>query len=223
MAVITISRQHGSWGDEIAARVCEMLGYRFFDKRLMAEVASEMALAPSEVVDFSEDTYKVEGFLERLLGRGGPRVVARVGTWQETPSGARTKELLELDETDAVSLVKGTIEAAYRHGNLVIVGRGGQVVLKDKPDVLHVRLEAPLEVRVQCLQEREKLDRGMAQELVATRDKATTAYLRRFYDVDGANPLLYHMTLNTGKLTVDTAAHLIVNAVSYLPSVAPRA
>jgi hypothetical protein len=104
------SRQHGSWGDEIAVRVCEMLGYRFFYKRLMAEVASEMALAPTEVVDFSEDTYKVEGFLERLLGRSTPRVVARVGTWQETTSGARTKELLELDETDAISLSRSNFQ-----------------------------------------------------------------------------------------------------------------
>jgi cytidylate kinase len=55
MAVITISRQYGSPGNEIAVRVCEILGYHYFDKRLMAQVASEVGLSEQEIVDFSEE------------------------------------------------------------------------------------------------------------------------------------------------------------------------
>lgn len=216
MAVITISRQYGSRGDKIAARVCEMLGYRFFDKRLMARVASEVGLAENELVDFSEDDYKVRSFLDRLLRLDNPRIISRVGTWQETTSGSKVKAVAELDETHAIAMVQSTILAAYQRGNVMIVGRGGQAILKDKPDVLHLRIEAPQEVRVQYVQDQENLDPGAAQELVTNRDKAAAAYLKNFYDIDWADPLHYHMVINTGKWEVEAAAHLIVTAVSYL-------
>ena len=82
MAVITFSRQYGSGGDEVADRVRERLGYRYFDKRLMAQVASEMGLSEGEIVDFTEADYEVRGFFDRLFGRRSPRVVAEVSTWR---------------------------------------------------------------------------------------------------------------------------------------------
>ena len=59
MAVVTISRQFGSGGDEIADRVCKLLGYHYFDKALMRRIATEASLSPTEIVDFSEDNYKI--------------------------------------------------------------------------------------------------------------------------------------------------------------------
>lgn len=59
MAVITMSRQYGSGGDEIAVRVCELLGYRYFDKALMAQIAAETALWEGPIVDYSEDDHRV--------------------------------------------------------------------------------------------------------------------------------------------------------------------
>lgn len=69
MAVITISRQCGSGGDEIASQLCRSLGYRRFDDKLMAQLVHQAGLAPNEVADFSEDGYPVRGFLDRLRGR----------------------------------------------------------------------------------------------------------------------------------------------------------
>jgi CMP/dCMP kinase len=59
VAVVTISRQYGSGGREVAARLCELLGYRYFDKDLMSEVAHEVGLSPQEIVDFPEDQHQV--------------------------------------------------------------------------------------------------------------------------------------------------------------------
>jgi len=70
MAAITISRQIGSGGDAIAARVCEILDYQYFDKRLMTQVAEEVGLSERELVDYSEDHYTVQNFIERLLRPG---------------------------------------------------------------------------------------------------------------------------------------------------------
>jgi cytidylate kinase len=106
MAVITISRQFGSGGDEIAAKVCYMLEYLYFDKQLMLQVAADMGLSEYEVVDFSEDTYKMRGFVDRVLSWRGPRMVARVDTWKQEPTGTVTKEVIELDEANSVAFAQ---------------------------------------------------------------------------------------------------------------------
>ena len=223
MAVVTISRQYGSGGDEIAYRVCEELGYRYFDKRLMAQVASEMGLSESEIIDFSEDNYQARSFLERLFGRRSSRVVVETGTWTRDATGARAVQIEQLDEEWCVRMVKGAIEAAYGQGDVVIVGRGGQAILQDKPNVLHVRIEAPLNARVTRVRYQEpsglapEFERQAARETVNTRDRAAEAYLRRFYDVDWTDPSLYHLVIDTEKWSIEPAACLIVQAVNCLP------
>jgi cytidylate kinase len=218
MAVITISRQYGSGGDEVAARVCELLDYRYFDKRLMNQLAIEAGLSPTEVVDFSEDNYKVQGFLKRLFERRGARAVARVSTWTDGPGGIKIEHEAELDEAQSITFVQSTIQAAYAMGNIVIVGRGGQALLAGKTDVLHVRIEAPLADRDLRVHEQEKLSLGYAQDVVVKHDRAAAAYLKRFYEIDWADPALYDLIVNTGKLGIEGAVQVIVRAVNYLPS-----
>jgi hypothetical protein len=92
MAVITISRQYSSRGDEIAARVCVMLGYRYFDKRLMAQIASETGFSESEMIDFSEDDYKVRTFRRAPRAHRSPtgyssQAYSRSGTYR--PGGSQ--------------------------------------------------------------------------------------------------------------------------------------
>jgi len=216
MAVVTISRQYGSGADEVAARVCDMLGYRYFDKGVMARMASEFGWSSSNIVDFSEEMYKVRGFLDRLRG---PRVVAQTRTWTEDVSGRRIPDVAELDEEQAIRMVRSTVEAAYEDDNVVIVGRGGQAILKGKPGVLHVRIEAPMEDRVRRIRDQEGVDQRDAQRHITARDRAAEDYLKRFYGgIDWADwAQHYHVIINTGCWDTEAAAHLIVNAVSYLP------
>src|SRR5512142_1927322 len=98
MATVTISREYGSGGDEIASKVCEILGYRYFDKALMAQLVTETGLSESEMVDFWEDNYKARSFMDRLLAWRGPREVGRVAAWREEPSGTRTRVTAILNE-----------------------------------------------------------------------------------------------------------------------------
>jgi len=224
MAVVTISRQYASGGDEIAARVCELLEYQYFDKALMAEVASEIGLSGDQIVDFSEDGYQVRGFLQRLLGRRASPPPAQPGT--QSPIGVATQpaRVEQLDEESSIRMVRATIEAAYEQGDVVIVGRGGQAILQGKPGVLHVRIEAPLEPRVNRVRYREmqgltaEFQLRSAQERVGERDRATAAYLRRFFDIDWVDPSLYHLVIDTAKWGIEAGACLIASAVDCLPS-----
>lgn len=212
MAVITVSRQVGSGGDAIVQRVCELLDYRYFDKRLMTEVASEAGLSDHEIVDFSEDAYKVRNILERLFRPGG-RTVKRVPLRQRDATGAETLTDEELDEARCIGLVRSTIHAAHAAGNVLIVGRGGQAILKDEPDVLHVRLIAPMRDRIPRIRRQEDLSIIDAEQWILRHDRATAEYLRRFFGIEWDDPLLYHVVLNTSKWSVDGAAHALVTTL----------
>ena len=213
MAVITISRQYGSGGDEIASRVCELLGYRYFDKRMMAQVASEMGLTSKEVIDSQEERHEVLSFFERLFGHKVTE--ARVST--DEAGGARTVELGELDSKRYVTMVRDLIQTAAQQGDVVIMGRGGQAILKDQPGVLHVRLDASFDERVRRVQEQQRFTNpAAARDFVAGRDRAGADYIRTYYGADWDDPALYHLTLNTGLWDTESAAQIIADAVRRL-------
>jgi cytidylate kinase len=214
MPVITISREYGSGGREIAQRLCEILGYTYFDKDLMAQVATEMDLSQADVVDLSEDTYKMRTFTERLFGRR--RVRAEVPETPGTEGGLRVETL---SESESIRLVRETILAAYERNNVVIVGRGGQAILREKPGVLHVRLIAPLGGRALNVKEREGLTLGEATERVRVKDAGAVAYLERFFHIDWNNPLLYHLIINTGKWESARVPEIVIAALMNLKTV----
>ena len=139
----------------------------------------------------------------------------------EFPDRLEFKEITESDEVKSITFIQVVTQVAYKHGNVVIVGHGGQAILKDKPDVLQVRIVAPLQVRRQYLFERENCGLGQALDIAIKHDQASAEYLKRFYDIDWADPLLYDLTINTDKLDIEEATRLIVNAVQRLPVLKP--
>jgi cytidylate kinase len=140
-------------------------------------------------------------------------------------AGAPQVALAEIDEFGFLGIrPSGKEWRAYRRqieriileladqGNVVIVGRGGQVVLRGRPDVLHVRVVAPPEVRVAWLQQEKGLSLEAAQTGLAQRDKSRAGFLRRSFKIQVNDPTLYHLTLNTGFLDLSQAATVIVQA-----------
>jgi len=223
MAVITLSRQTGSGGNEIVDLICQATGYRLFDKHILAKAASDSGLSEQEVIDFSEENYKATTFFDRLFHPSRP--VAQVRVWRDTADGTRTMEAVQLSEEYALAFVQRAVETAYKIGNIVIVGRGGQVILKDRPDVIHIRVEALVEDRIRRLRESPKLTktnrsfensveiRRTAQDIINANDDASADYLKRFYGVDWSDPMLYHLIINTSKMDIEKAAHLVVEAI----------
>ena len=139
----------------------------------MLKVAAEVGLTEGEVVDFTEDQHRVRGFLDRLLGSPS-LVVTQSHAWSEVKV---------IDAADSIPLVQSIIRAAYKHDKVVIVGRGGQAVLRSDPGVLHVRIEAPLETRVDRVHLREGLTYELARDVVVAarsgRGRLSEALLQR--------------------------------------------
>jgi cytidylate kinase len=221
MTVVTISREFGSGGDEVASRLCAELGYLAFGKEQIIQAAKETTLSKLNAIDYSEDNHEIQTFLDRLFGRGASPV--QKIAWSENPAIATRPDRADVQDTAVISLIKGAVRAAVGIGNMVIIGRGGQVLLKATPGVLHVRIEAPVDMRIERVKQTLKNEPGAskfekelyraAAEIIATRDKASADYLQHYYYVDWNNPSLYHLVLNLGRLSIEQATAILVSAV----------
>ena len=190
---ITLAREYGSGGGQIAERVARRLGWDLIDRNLIQEISEKFHLKPGAAQKLHE---RGSWWLER---------VARA-VWLET--GGTTANVVDAESVH--EFTRQSIAEAYRRGNCVIVGRGGQCVLRDRPDVLHVFVFAPLEYRMERLRHR-YADQKEMLNAIARVDEERAAYIREFYDTEWKDPSLYHLWIN-GKVGVEAAADVILNA-----------
>jgi len=97
-----------------------------------------------------------------------------------------------------------------RKGNVVIVGRGGQVLLKDLPGVLHLRVIAPFEMRVKRFLAEKGGDEKQIARLLRRNDRDSEGFIRTFFDVNWDDAALYDFVLNTQKISVETAVAMVL-------------
>jgi cytidylate kinase len=118
-----------------------------------------------------------------------------------------SKQFLDLHLIELIIL-----EAALK-GNVVIYGRGGQDLLKDVGSVLRTRIIAPFEDRVERWAEREWLDPDRARYLVRKSDQQRAGFIKYYFDRDWEDSVHYDLTINTQRLSEDTAVQIICNSV----------
>ena len=104
------------------------------------------------------------------------------------------------------------IRGLAHEGNVLILGRGGQILLKNHPGALHIQTVAPFAKRVEVAMSRYGLSERDAQQRLRASDRARFDYVRRYHDVDWLDPTLYHLVLNTASLPAPAAVKLIVAA-----------
>jgi cytidylate kinase len=201
MAVITISRELGSKGSEIADLLCEKLGYCRVDKTLLSQIAAEAGVDVQAVLD-----------KERAV-TSKPRLISDQMTslYGRAPSAFGRKG--NMDDQTYSRIVQETMERFAQEGNAVIVGRGGQMVLRDWPTALHVHIYAPQEIRIQRLQERQNISELDAKRRVTSSDEQKRLYVRNAHNnANWKDSKHYHLMVNTGYITPEIAAELIVQA-----------
>lgn len=118
---------------------------------------------------------------------------------------------------DYIRVVNHVIREMAREGGIVIIGRAGQVLLQDEPRALHVRIIAPLEVRVARVSETRGVTTEAARAQLQASDRARRSYLRRFYHENLDDPVLYDLVLNTGRISAATAAESICQTARFQP------
>jgi CMP/dCMP kinase len=198
--LITVSRQFGAGGSEVACRVAEALDWRVVDNELVEQVASRAGLQPEEVAEMEE---RVPTFVERLartLAAATPELVAH------SPGGT----LPTLEEADLVRVTETVVAEIAEQGKVVLVGRAAPVVLERRTDALHVRVVAPKPCRVARVARRLAITPSKAEELLDATDKMRARYSQQYYRRDWNDPANYHMVLNTEALGIEGTKDLIV-------------
>ncbi len=206
MSVVTITRQYGAGGSEVAQRVAGTLGWTLIDNEFISEVAQRAGLPVATVAAQEERAPSLMQRLVRTLASASPETIV------SAPVVVGTAE--EPTEEDIVRVTARVIAEAAQHGRVVLVGRGAQAVLASTSpeEALHAYVVAPLETRVRTITQRLGVSVKEAESAIDATDSGRDRYVHKWFGRRRQDPANYHLVLNTGWLGYDGAAALVVAA-----------
>ena len=184
MAIITVSRQVYSNGDEIARQVADDLDYNLIEKEKIGEALANLGLPATEVERFDEK---------------------RPSIWDS----------LAVQHTRFLHLMRAVIYDFARRNDTIILGRGAQILLKDFPGTLPVRIVAPMGVRLKRLMEREGCDEKDGEKVLRQSDKDSSGYIQSFFAADWNDHDYYDLVINTKTISIEMAGGMISNAIHF--------
>jgi cytidylate kinase len=227
MLIVTMSGVIGSGAREVGQLAAEILGIDYMDRQIMVDAARRLGVSAEALAERDE---RCTGFRDRLANmlRTFLERSAMAGAG-EPPMGSGGLEMLlarsyaetgadvgssaqELDDTVYIKTVTSIISELGRRGNIIIVGRGSQVILKDLPTALHVLTQASLELCTRRIVERDQLTPEEASKRVHELDSGRAAFHRKFFKVDVNDPGLYDLVIDTGRLSYAVAAEIVALA-----------
>jgi cytidylate kinase len=202
--IVTVEREYGSGGGEIAKRLAERLGWKLWDQLLTEEIA-RLADCPKTVVEVREE--RTDPFYYRLL-----KSFLR-GSYEGSINAHKLKMV---DSECIMKITERVVQQAASTGNCVIVGRGSQHFLQSRQDTLRVFLYAPREDKVRRVMSRGKSAKE-AHELVDTVDRERIDFIQKYFHAEWPNRGLYHVMFNTS-VGDETVVQAILNFMKTLDS-----
>ena len=195
---VTISRQTGCEALAVAEKLAHYLQehspknvppWTVFDRNLIDKVLEDHYL-PAYLAKFlpEDRASELEDFLNELFA-------------VRPPSSTIIRQTAE------------TILKLAALGNVILIGRGGNMITAKLPDVLHVRLVAPFEKRVGHIHKSHGMTEAEGRKFCQTEDRGRERYLKKYFDADINDPQLYHMVINTAQFDNNAIAKLIGEAV----------
>jgi len=202
MPVVTISRQFGAGGRTLGRLVADQLGYDFVDEEIVQMVAKKARVSTNWVESIEKEAGgRLLKYITRLVPRGFIDMIL-------------DDQYGYIDEVIYVDLLHQIIKRLADEGNVVIIGRGSQYILRDRKDAFHVLLVAKKSDRVKFMETHYDLSPKEASMVVNRQDKRRVNLYRKFGKDDYDKPFLYHVVFNSSKQDPETAARLVVKLVS---------
>lgn len=208
--IVTVSRQFGSDGEAIARAAAEQLGLTVFDRERVRDIALKAGVkrdALDRLMDEGQRT--VAGEILQGLGMVKPAAASSnplLGVF----APALSSETVNLEET--ARAVSEVIRGLAQQGDAMIIGQGGQTLLRDVPGACHVLFVAPVESRVANVARWHNLKPADARRSIRAHDEARKDYLARYHNARWLDPLLYNLVINTQRVAADVAVVLVVAA-----------
>src|SRR5579864_9239065 len=182
--IITVEREYGCGGGEIADLLAKQLGWKLWDQLLTEEIA-RLANCPKAVVEVREE--RTDPLYYRLF-----KSFLR-GSYE---GSINAHKLNLVDSENILKLTRSVVVHAANKGRCVIVGRGSQLFLKDHPDAVRIFLYAPREDKVRRLLTRGKTEKD-AHELVDTVDRERADFIQKYFNSEWPDRPIYHTMMNT--------------------------
>ena len=198
MRVVTISRQFGAGGRTLGQLVAEKLGFTFIDE-VVVQMVAEKARVSTDWVESVEKEAGGGWFLKFITGMVPRSFMDMILDVQRG----------YLDEEIYVDLLNQIINRIADDGNVVIIGRGSQYILRDREDAYHVLLIADVADRIKFMETHYNLSPKDAAVVVSRQDKRRTNLYRKFGQEDYDQPHLYHLVANSSRQDLEQTAELV--------------
>ncbi|CCX71587.1 cytidylate kinase [Firmicutes bacterium CAG:555] len=189
--IITIGRQHGSSGREIARLLAEKLNYKCYDKEIVDEAANHS--------DFSRDL--IDAFDEK-----------RMSAFILHAGGYGLNENFRLN-MQVVSAQFEAMRNIAEKGNCIFVGRCADYILRDHDDLISVFILGDMDERLKCLERRQGLDETEARKKIKEVDKDRSSFYRYYSDQTWGDAQNYDMCINSSKLGVEGTVQVILDYI----------
>ena len=187
--VITVATQPGSGGSIVAQEVAKRLDLDYFHRDIVVEIAKTSKIRSTVINTLEKERLTgVQDFVSSLIED------------QYIHPGTYLRHLIEVINTIA------------KHGRAVIVGRGASFILPPE-NLFAVRVTAPLETRIRNVALAFRVTTDTARRRITNRESRRKAFVRRSFDADISDPIHYHLTINTGKMSIETAVEAVVSTV----------
>jgi cytidylate kinase len=201
MAVITISRQGGAGGLTLAHLLANKLEYALIDEEIINMVAKDAKVTSQWVRSIEKDA---GGLMHRMIDGliSGKYIDRLIGDKKGY-----------IDETVYIETLYKVIPRIAEEDNCVILGRGGQYILKDLKNAYHILLTADKQDRIKFMVEHHKFSPSKAKNIVEQYDTRRARLYRKLGEVGYDNPELYHLVINTSKLSLEKARDIVVDLI----------
>jgi len=200
VGIVTISASYGAGGAEVAPAVAERLGLTFHDRAIPARVAGRLGVPVAEA-EANDET----------VVRGLWRLVASLGTMPDPVGGVMPTSSLP-DERAYRQQTERILAEVADAGGGVVLGRAAAIVLGERPDALHVRLDGPADRRLAAAVARSGRPEDEVRVDLEANDRSREAYVRHFYRCNPASARHYHLVVDSTAVSLDTVVDLVVLA-----------
>jgi cytidylate kinase len=198
--VITVEREYGSGGGEIAQSLAGRLGWKLWDQRLTNEIARFMECDCRVVEEHEEKRDPLYYRLFRAFMRG-------------SHEGSQNAQRLKMADTDCIrEVAERVVKSAAESGECVIVGRGSAYYLQNRRDAFHVFVYAPLHEKVRRLQVDGRSE-SEAVQLAETVDSDRAAFIKQYFGVEWPDRHRFHLMINSA-LGEETAVETVLNSIA---------
>ena len=223
MAIVTINGQRGSGAPEIGMEVAERLRYAYVDRQVLGEAAKRLGTTEQALEELEESAQtgpRVLRALTRIINRmgaagavGDPYSPFGLGQDYGELMAERRRGGQGIDDARFMEATIEVVRELAEASDAVIVGRAGNIILKDNPHALHVGLVSEMTSRTAVVAQRDGLTQEEARMAAEQAEQARLEYFRRYFNVAADDPANFHLILNTHLLDRPTLVDIIVRSV----------